>query len=203
MLTPPDFDTRPGEMMRSTMPYWVQACPACGYCSGAIDQAAPGAPAVVRSSVYQAVWRDTAVPETARQFLCHVVLLEAMERFADAGWTALHAAWDCDDANDPERARQCRMRAIELWKQAKRSGAEFMETLVEEFAVVTDVCRRAGLFEESRQAALEGLDSDGLPPELEAVLRRQLVYISTRDVGCHSMEELEPPEDGSVRVTLN
>jgi len=27
-----DLDTRPAEMKRSTICYWVQRCPSCGYC---------------------------------------------------------------------------------------------------------------------------------------------------------------------------
>jgi len=30
---PPDLDTRPAELVRSTLPYWVRQGPVCGYCA--------------------------------------------------------------------------------------------------------------------------------------------------------------------------
>ena len=29
----PDLDLRPAQLLRSTMPYWIQECPFCGYVS--------------------------------------------------------------------------------------------------------------------------------------------------------------------------
>lgn len=34
----PDLDLRPPEMERSTMCYWVQTCPQCGYCASDIAE---------------------------------------------------------------------------------------------------------------------------------------------------------------------
>ena len=34
----PDLDLRPAEMMRSTMPRWIQECPHCGYIAGSLDK---------------------------------------------------------------------------------------------------------------------------------------------------------------------
>ena len=31
-MGPPDLDTRPAEMERSTINYWIQTCPSCGFC---------------------------------------------------------------------------------------------------------------------------------------------------------------------------
>ena len=38
----PDLDTRPPEMMRSTMDMWVQECPSCGYLSGGSEKLREG-----------------------------------------------------------------------------------------------------------------------------------------------------------------
>ena len=76
------------------------------------------------------------------------MILNHVEQYADAGWTALHAAWACDDAGDDASAQRARLLAVDYWQHGKRHGQPFGE-LPEEFALATDVLRRAGKFEEA------------------------------------------------------
>lgn len=198
----PDFDTRPGGLLRDTLPRWVAECPHCGYAAAMIAEADARAAAVVRDDGYQQRRKDETLPEGARRFAAHALLLERLELPADAGWTMLHAAWMCDDAGAPDAARHCRGEAIRLWKQGKRRGMDFMEDQMQEFALVTDVLRRLGDFDAAREAALEGLTLEDLPPVVEDLLRRQLSLIQQKDTAAHSLRELERPRMGE-RVTLN
>jgi hypothetical protein len=186
----PDFDTRPGEPVRSTLLSWVQQCRACGYAAGSLAELADGVREVVSSAEYRRLVRDPAAPAQARPFLCYAYILERLEAYPDAGWCALHAAWACDDLSEESAARGCRARAIDLWKRGKHLGAGFMDSHEEEFAVVADVCRRLGQFEEARMACNAALDGPPLPPGIDAMLRRQLVLIARGDRSAHSMEEL-------------
>ena len=187
---PPDFDTRPGEPLRSTIPNWVEMCSTCGYCGDDISRAAEGAEAIVRSEEYRIYLEDSWIPAKARQFLCFAYLLDRMHQHADAGWAALQAAWICDDAGDENAASRCRMHAIELWQRGKQAGQLFSDDMATEFALVTDVYRRIGEFEDATVACAEGLDLEDIPPSVEAMLRKQLTLIQTRDRAAHSMREL-------------
>ncbi|GAG60973.1 unnamed protein product [marine sediment metagenome] len=48
-----DLDTRPPEMQRSTMQYWTQRCPDCGYCAIDISVSEENMVEIVKSSKYQ------------------------------------------------------------------------------------------------------------------------------------------------------
>lgn len=201
-IHPPDFDTRPGEMLRSTLFYWVMECPGCGYAAPDLREAASGAAGIVRGPEYQRLRSGGELPAEVRRFACYAFLLERLELLADAGWTALHAAWMCDDLNRDEAARHWRAEAIRLWKLGKARGEDFMDDHQQEFALVTDVLRRMGDFDAAREAALEALALDGLEPLIEDLLRRQLVLVQQKDAAAHSMAELERPRPGQ-RVVLN
>jgi hypothetical protein len=187
---PPDFDTRPAEPLRSTIADWIQCCQACGYCAEDISRASEGADDIVRSDAYREWLNNSWIPAKARQFLAFAYLLERLHLTSDAGWSALHAAWVCDDASDDVAARRCRARAIELWQRGKAQGQIFCDDMASEFALVTDLYRRMGQFEHAAVACAEALDLYDLPPAVEAMLRRQRVLIQARDTAAHSMSEL-------------
>ena len=52
---PQDLDLRPPEMERSTMAYWVQECPDCGYAYGSIEEKAPQAETTITNDAYRAI----------------------------------------------------------------------------------------------------------------------------------------------------
>ncbi len=203
VFEPPDFDTRPGRLIRDTLDYWVMRCPECGYCAPDIAEAVPEAAQIVRSDAYQNILRSEEYPEKAREFLCYSALLAGLGLLPDAGWSALHASWVCDDEGQDEAARRARQQALRHWELGKRQGEAFSENLWGEFAIITDVYRRCGLFEEARMACEEGLREDELPETVERMLRRQLVLIQQRDTARHSMKELPEPPEGGQRVVLH
>jgi hypothetical protein len=187
---PPDFDTRPGEPLRSTLPDWIQRCPNCGYCAPDLSFAQDRVSSIVNSESYQQVLSDPIYPLKAREFLCFASILDRIHQYADAGWSALHAAWVCDDAAAAGPAAACRTQTLELWRRGKPAGQMFSDDMASEFALITDLYRRTGQFEHATIACSEGLDLEDVPPPLESVLRRQMVLIAGRDTESHSMKEL-------------
>lgn len=185
-----DFDTRPGEPLRSGMSSWVQGCRNCGYCADDISRAAESVSEIVASPAYRVYLDSVDVPSLARHFLCYSLLLEKLHQHADAGWTALHAAWACDDEEANAAARECRERAITLWQKGKAAGQQFAPDLASEFAIVVDVYRRTGQFEHATVACSEGLELEDVPPLLEQLFRRQMVLIQRRDTSAHTLAEL-------------
>lgn len=194
---PPDFDTRPGGMARSLLRFWVFRCPHCGYCADDLTRIQDGVAEIVASGEYQEQLADPRFPALARTFLCYALILDKLRHRADAGWSCLHAAWACDNENSEEAARLCRAAAIQQWKRGKAVGEPFADDMASEFALVTDLYRRMGEFEQATVACGEGLDIEDVPPAIEQMLRRQIVLIQQRDTACHSMAELQPkrPDD--------
>lgn len=192
-LEPPDLDTRPGEMLRSTIGHWIVECPHCGYSAPDIEERHDAVAGIVRSEAYQ---------RKQGRFLRHSHLLEQLGLFAEAGWTALHGAWLADDDGQPAAARECRALAITLWKRGKAARQNFMNDPHEEFALVTDVCRRIGDFDEALATCRAGLQGEGIPPLIEDILRLELTLIQNRDSACHSLKEIPERPDGAQRVTL-
>src|SRR5919201_615910 len=81
-LEAPDLDLRPGEMLRSTMPYWVVVCERCGYVFDPDKDPGPVRdPALVSSVLQTTAYRDQlidpALPALADRFLCCALLAEA------------------------------------------------------------------------------------------------------------------------------
>ena len=190
---PPDFDTRPGEPLRATLSHWLQSCPACGYSAPELSYAPEGVAALVKSEQYQ---------NCEGPFLKHAFLLDQLGHHADAGWMALQGAWFFDDAGDGALALGCRTVALQFWKKGKAAGQNFAETIPEEFALVTDILRRSGMFEDALGTCLDALEDEELPPVIEDMLRMQKTFIEKKDFGRHSMSELPRRPEGSTRVTL-
>ena len=145
---------------------------------------------IVESTSYSEVLDDETRPAASRRFLAYAYLLHRLHQHGDAGWSCLHAAWVCDDLNESGAATLCRADAIEHWQRGKRAGQTFGDDLASEFALVTDVYRRMGEFENATVTCAEALDIDDLVPILERLLRRQMTLITARDTSAHNMKEL-------------
>ncbi|MBI5084630.1 MAG: hypothetical protein HZB13_08540 [Acidobacteria bacterium] len=171
----------------------MQSCPSCGYAAPDLSHAAPGVEQLVKSPGY------IGCPGA---FARHAYILERLGFYADAGWTALHGAWVFDDEGQEHAARRLRAAAISYWKEGKAAGQHFMETTAEEFAIVTDLLRRLGDFDQAQATARVALNDDHLPGLIQDTLRFQLSLIQARDTACHALAELPPRPRGGVRVTL-
>ena len=104
----PDLDTRPPEMIRSTLHVQIEVCPACNYCAPDISRGPTTARATVISAGYKIEAAARAVPPLARDYLCHGLVAAAAGDLRSAAWSALRAAWACDDARNLDIARNCR-----------------------------------------------------------------------------------------------
>jgi len=157
----PDLDTRPAGMARGTLGYSIKRCTRCGYCAPDIAHGSPLATQVVKSAAYQAQRKDINYPALANTFLCWAMIEQASRNYAGAAWAAISAAWVCDDKIDEIAADLCRLRAIEFIRQAKAEG----ESLAEEEpgaeeAILCDLLRRSGQFDQAKPVCQEGLAKD-------------------------------------------
>lgn len=179
-----DLDLRPPEMQRSTMGSWLQECPHCRYIAPDLGEAA-GDLDVVTTPEYRAVLDDERFPELARRFLAYALLLKADP--VSAGYARLRAAWVCDDAGRAERAAECRGAAAD----GMAAGRPFPDTErgVTAGAVLVDVLRRGGRFEESAAECDSLLEYESAKDVLQKVLEYQARLIAARDTAAHTIAD--------------
>jgi len=181
----PDLDLRPPEMERSTMPFWIQCCPRCGYCAPDIGKGLPIAAQLIKSDLYVKQQRDTIYPELANRFLCRALIAAATEDYHAAGWAAVRAAWACDDA-DQQVAAVCRRKAIALFTRVRADGNVRIDSTGTDEALLADLLRRSGQFEAVDAICREGL-AKGLDGVIGKVLRFQQTLARNRDTACYTI----------------
>lgn len=185
----PDLDTRPHGLVRSTIAFWMQRCPHCGYCAADISSIHEQAADLIADEAYQRQLTDSRFPPKACEFLAHAMILDRVGQRADAGWTCLHAAWVCDD-NGGQGQELARGKAMDHWRNAKLGGEDFAEPELES-ALATDLLRRMGRFEDALINCNQALDSeDALPPLIEHLLRFEKSLIQRHDTGTYRLSDL-------------
>lgn len=187
----PDLDTRPPEMMRSTIRYWVQRCPKCGHCSPDVAESQKNiASETIQSADYQAQLNHADFPTLANTFLCWALLQEAAGDLLGAGWSTIHAAWICDDENEKAAAKICRQKTINRFQAASDQNILISQQAGMEFALLADLHRRNGNFEVIAALVEQGLKSQ--PDDIVTkILEFQQVLAENRDSGCYTVAHAE------------
>lgn len=194
----PDLDGRPGEMMRSTIVYGVCVCPACGYAHPPShrfedDQSVPGSEKIrefIATDDYRKQLHASDSPDLANAFLCRALIKVKLGELGDAVWSAMNAAWACDDHGTAEAARRCRHRAIALWKRADGEGARIFDEKGFKYLLLMDLYRRTSQFDEAAHVYRRVIDS-GLPDRVRELLHDEIEWIDREDTAAHSLDEAE------------
>ena len=186
----PDLDTRPPEMMRSTIQWWVQTCPSCGYCNSDISELIEKADIIVKTEKYQKQLNDSEYTKLANAFLCQAMIHESNGEYRKAGWICIHAAWVCDDAGSEESSRECRQKALVLIEKVRQLNQKFASQDGAEEAITVDLLRRSGRFELALKKCDEGLEKSQ-DINILKVLHFEKTLIGTRDLKCHSISEIK------------
>jgi len=188
-LGPSDLDARPPEPERSSISYWIQRCPFCGYCAPDIASGDKEMANIIENEAYKEQLRHEQYPVLANSLLCWSMIQEEEAQFKVAGWTSVNAAWACDDAGNSEAAWKCRERAIHLLQKARSKGQWFAEAAGTEEAIIVDLYRRSGEFAEALKLCDERLRKN--PDKLiYDILLYQKQLIEKSDVRCHTTAEI-------------
>lgn len=190
----PDLDTRPPEMLRSTINMWIQTCPSCGYSAPDISKRIETAPKIVRSDSYQQQLDNPDFPKLANAFLCFSLIQESADDYVSAGRAAVHAAWACDDANSAA-AQKCRKKAVTLLRKAGENDQHFPKQAGAEEAIISDLLRRSEQFDLALKTCDDALSKN---PEkrISDILQFQKALVNKSDVAGHTIEELEEWVEG-------
>lgn len=190
---PPDLDLRPGETMRSTMAYWLQQCPTCGYAAPRLDEASEAIAAVVAGGPYRALLAESSYPPLARRFLCRAMILEETGELHAAAEATLQAAWVADDTRKTELAREWRLTAVALFRQGPPPDLEQQVRIV-------DILRRAGDFG-GAAAQANALERGRLPEPVDRVVAFERRLIAAGDVRAYSVASALPPPAARPHVS--
>ena len=177
----PDLDLRPPEMERSTMCYWVQKCPRCGYVAENLEKIPKINAPFLKTEEYKKCLGLTFQSKLAKMFF-QQYLIQVVEKDTEkAFYAALHAAWACDDAEDEENAVFCRKYALaELDKLLEKAENE---TLTVQRA---DLLRRAGLFDQ----VIEEYENKYFSNDtLNRVIFFQVDRSYAQDTACYTVED--------------
>ena len=141
-----DLDTRPPEMKRSTMRYWVQGCETCGYVAVDLTDETTLDRSFFETDAYRTCDGILFISDLAKLFYRHYLVMLAEKQFELAFFAALHAAWACDDEEDGANAVLMRNKAIEMADRLLLSDVYKRRDTVT--LIKVDLLRRTGRFEE-------------------------------------------------------
>ncbi|MBE6633254.1 MAG: hypothetical protein E7620_02805 [Ruminococcaceae bacterium] len=181
----PDLDLRPPEMMRSTMGWWVQECPYCGYVAGSIEDAAGVRKKWLQSEEYLTCEGNDFSSGLAERFYKSYLISLKKQSAKDAFYAVLHAAWACDDARDAKQAAHCRRLALRAFEQL----SEVITVSEELLLVKADLLRRTGAFRELLEEYGEKRFSTELMNQIVAF---QLEKAKAGDIGCYTVADASP-----------
>lgn len=185
----PDLDMRPGEPARSTLPDWVQACPACRAAAPDLAALPSTARAVAGSEEYKAL--ATSVLEETLPFRRWALICERSGDRPNQAEGLLQAAWAADDAAAAAEAARLRIQVAALW-----GGTEDVELGLRRL----DVLRRAGAFDEARAWAEALMQRTG-EETARAIIGFQGARIAARDIGRHLISSAMPPPSHAPHVS--
>ena len=106
----------------------------------------------------------------------------------EAAWSAVHAAWACDDADAGEAAKRCRERAVGLFQKAIGRREDIAGDPGGIEAVMADLLRRSGKFELALEYCEKGLKKE-TEELIEKILKFEMELINESDVGCYTIAE--------------
>ena len=183
----PDLDLRPAEMMRSTMPRWIQECPHCGYIAGSLDKETTVTQKWLKGMHFISCGDRWFRSDLAEKFYKYYLICMEDKCVKDAFYAALYTAWVCDDKGDAENAGHCRRCAL----------AELEKLLAEPnppadlFAVKADLLRRTGQFD-ALIAEYEGKRFEN--DLLNQVIAFQIEKAKQQDTRCYRVGDVTGTE---------
>jgi hypothetical protein len=147
-LGAPDLDTRPAEMQRSAIKKLVQVCTGCTYCSADLGSIDPALAPLVYSDEYRAIFAEPCFSAEASYWRCKAYLEAKSGKYAEAFWSTMNAAWDCDDHEAEKLARKSRQEAIDYCHMAHKQGRYVTESPESDPLILMDLFRRTDRWDE-------------------------------------------------------
>jgi hypothetical protein len=130
----------------------IHYCEKCGFATADLNNAcSDDIRALVHSIPYQLQWSDESLPTLARVFLCKAILDLASQQLSVAAYSALAAAWVCDELANEAAAIWCRKMAADYFRRYFSNNPRLDTEQQRMLFHYVDVCYRAGLLQRARQ----------------------------------------------------
>lgn len=178
-----DLDLRPPEMQRSTMDYWVQECPECGYVSEEVSDESSVTKEWLQSEKYLSCDGISFYSNLAKIFYKYYLINLEDKNTKDAFFAILHAAWVCDDNSDFDNAKHCRQLAIPLVDNLIDEEEENVDNLL---LIKADLMRRSGDFNNLILKYNNVKFSDDI---LNKIIAFQLQKANDKDTSCYTVKD--------------
>lgn len=172
---PIDLDTRPPEMMRSTMNTWIHECPECGYVARDFDESPKTDRKFLKSDIYQNIDFEFE-KDLAGKFYREYLILKQSES-KNTYYPLLNCAWVCDDAGDSKNAVKIRKLCID-------EISDDDETLA---LIRLDLLRRSGLFERAVEEYSHRTFSEDF---INKICTFAVMLAKSGDDGCYTLEDV-------------
>ncbi|MCW3806187.1 hypothetical protein [Plebeiibacterium marinum] len=185
-----DLDTRPAPDYRFTMnEILVTSCPVCHFCYQDITQFSPDFKRVMESSEYLSYVNHASLPSKAKEFLCKSLLLGHENKFVEAAWASLHAAWNCDDRYCIPESITCRNKAIGLFLFCNYNKEQVFKDETEMTVFLIDLYRRSHNFKLALKLCNDVLALPILKPQTRNIATFQLHLINKQDTQCYNIQD--------------
>jgi hypothetical protein len=184
----PDLDTRPPEMMRSTISFWVEKCSSCGYCANDVGKLLENAKKTISDSAYKTQLSNPGFPELVNKFLCRMLIEDKAGEHKAAIYSAICAGWASDDANMASAASAARQLSIQRILDLNARNEHYVAQKGADELLISDMYRRNGEFEKAGRTIEKGLT---LEPEdiIKAILKFELELVEKKDTTVHKISE--------------
>jgi hypothetical protein len=197
ILGSPDMDMRPAEMKRSTIGNWVYCCSSCGYCAPDLSEDDERNAAIVETVGYQDRLKNKNYSQLANRFRCYAQISESYSNFDSGGWAYLHAAWVCDDEQNEKGAITCRKNSARLFQITREQNQQYNPDKDTEDAIMIDVLRRSGQFEEALSWSKKVLQR-GPSETIVQIMEFQRDLINKNDLSCYTIEDAKAKSNKHV-----
>ncbi len=188
----PDLDSRPPEMLRSTMGLWVHGCD-CGYISREVSDKSSVSREWLQSENYLMSEGLHFKSIIADSFYKGYLIKTYDNDIEDAFYMMLYAAWACDDINDVENAIICRKKAVGISSELLQSRYENCEELL---LMRADLMRRSKMFEDLIK---EYASVKVKQPLHKQILKFEIKKAKEHDASRYTVGSLNSPKDRERR----
>ena len=178
-----DLDLRPAEMMRSTMKWWLEECPYCGYVANDLSEKTVITKDWLKNNQYISCDNRNFAYTLAESFYKYYLISIANNDHKSAFYAALHAAWACDDVEDTDNAIYCRQKALEELGKLVIDNDE-KETFL---LIRADLLRRTGKFDLLIKDYEGKIFSEKL---LNQICNYQVEKAKRKDTACYTVADV-------------
>jgi len=180
----PDLDLRPPEMERSTIEFWLNECPDCGFTNENLACEIDGARDIIFSNSFRKITEHLSIPGLARRFVQHSLLHEKNPR--KAAVSLLHAAWICDDLKETQWAKSFRTRCAHALRSLRLDLTRDPDQSLS--LVLIDILRRVERFDKAVEVAAT-FEQVHVAETLRSLIQFQGYLCGQKDIACHTLAE--------------